>query len=109
MREDIYEILIQLGFKDEPSKSFRMVREELAISLSTSKIDYEEIKSILGFPPGPIWPNSSSIFSISKSDNSDVLVCEMFFDNIDHDFIKDIVLRFFQSEIRDDKINYLLD
>ncbi len=107
MREDIYEILIQLGFKDEPSKSFRMVRDELAVSLSTSKIDYESID----LPKFLLlkYPNSSSIFSISKSDNSDVLICEMFFDKIDHDFIKDIILRFFQSEIRDDKINYILD
>lgn len=106
MRSDIYEILIKLGFDEELGRSFRMTRGDIALSLSTSKAEYS-----------PIMVNTS-IFLIEKiksyeSDilltESDVLIIEVFTSGVDYDKIRELILRFFQSDIRERSLNYLLN
>ena len=66
-------------------------------------------------------PNSSATFLIANISNKkydyshldfeskDILLYEVYFDKIDYASIKGLLLRFFQSDIRERNLSYLLD
>jgi hypothetical protein len=109
MRQDIHDILVKLGFDGKVGgRSFRMVRNDIAVSLSTSF--YDDIG--IGFiPRSTAIIKKTSVFLIEKIkiDESDPLLTEVFVDEINYDRVREIVLTFFQSDIRERSLNYLLN
>lgn len=110
MREDICEILSKLGFENDPlDESFRMVRSDIAVSLSTVSLSMPNPNITL------ILKSTTSIFLIEKIKDSlsekisDDIITEVFINRIDYDLIRSHILRFFQSDIREKSLTYLLD
>lgn len=114
MRGDIYEILSKLGFENDPlDKSFRVIKNDIVVSLSISNV------------PNSIPKSTTSIFLIEKitkdytgttgdpgdiiEETSDVVIMEVFINSINYDLIRSHILRFFQSDIREKSLTYLLD
>jgi hypothetical protein len=100
--DELREILLKLGFESVMGNPFRMIRNDIAVSISTMVIKINESLSV---------NSSTSIFLIEKVDKSesDALITEMFFNEVDYLVIRRHILKFFQSDIRDLKLTYLLD
>jgi hypothetical protein len=115
MRKDICEILSKLGFENDPDESFRVVRNDIAVSLSTISLSISNIPGVQQVSNSLIPKSTTSIFLIEKikdslsQKTSDDIITEVFINHIDYDLIRNHILRFFQSDIREKSLTYLLD